>query len=91
VAQVFKRLPQSMLISPRRASKRDFEGLTQREREVASLVALGKTNQVIAQDLTLSERTIEKHIENIMSKLGFNARSQIAVWAVEKNLSNKLH
>lgn len=84
--QAASHLPRSLLLSPQKAARRQFEGLTTREREVAALVAQGKTNRAIAEALTLSERTIEKHIENIMNKLGFNARSQIAVWAAEKKL-----
>lgn len=81
-------LPHSTLISPQKAAKRTFDGLTQREREVAALIAQGCTNAAIAQALTLSERTIEKHVENIMNKLGVNTRTQIAVWATEKKLNH---
>jgi DNA-binding NarL/FixJ family response regulator len=82
-----RRLPRSTLISPQKAAKHAFDGLTRREREVAALIAKGCTNASIAQALTLSERTIEKHVENIMNKLGVNARTQIAVWATEKKLN----
>ena len=61
--------------------------LTRREREVAVLVAQGKTNRQIADELVTSERTVEWHTGNIMSKLGFQSRSQIAVWAVEQGLT----
>ena len=64
-------------------------GLTEREREVTSLIAQGKTNQEIAEVLTVNNRTIEKHIENMLSKLGFASRAQIAVWATEKGLGEK--
>jgi DNA-binding CsgD family transcriptional regulator len=86
-AQATAALPRSLRITAQKAAKRAFDGLTRREREVAALIAQGKTNHAIAESLTLSERTVEKHIENIMGKLDFNARSQIAVWAVEKNLN----
>jgi YVTN family beta-propeller protein len=56
--------------------------LTQREREVASLVAQGLTNREIAKKLFISERTAEYHLEQIRNKLGFHARSQIAAWTV---------
>lgn len=82
-----RRLPRSTLISPQQAAKRTFDGLTRREREVAALIAQGNTNAAIARSLTLSERTIEKHVENIMNKLGVNARTQIAVWATEKKFN----
>jgi DNA-binding NarL/FixJ family response regulator len=64
-----------------------FDGLTERERQVATLVAQGNSNRVIADTLVVSERTIEKHIDNVLSKLGFTSRSQIAVWAVERGLA----
>jgi DNA-binding CsgD family transcriptional regulator len=73
--------------SPRRAAKQVYGGLTAREREVAALIALGHSNRALAGILVLSERTVAKHVENILSKLGFTARAQIAAWAVEKNLT----
>lgn len=54
--------------------------LTKRERQVAELVAGGMSNREIAAELVISQRTAESHIEHIMSKLGFNSRTQIAVW-----------
>ncbi len=70
-------------------AKYAFAGLTRREREIAALVAVGKSNRAIADDLTLSERTVAKHVENILSKLYFTSRAQIAAWAVEKGLSSR--
>lgn len=74
-------------VTPNRAAKEAFGGLTAREREVAAFIATGKTNREIADDLVLGERTIETHVGNILSKLGFSSRAQIAAWAVEKKLS----
>jgi DNA-binding CsgD family transcriptional regulator len=82
-------LPHQDPLSPRRAAKRAFGGLTEREREVAALIAQGKTSREIAEILVVNARTIEKHIENILSKLGFTSRAQIAVWASEKGLGKK--
>lgn len=81
-------LPYSPQTSPRQIAKKAYGGLTGREREVAVLVALGKSNRVIADELIVSERTVEKHIERIMYRLGFNSRAQIAAWVVEKDLLN---
>ncbi|GAA2083238.1 LuxR C-terminal-related transcriptional regulator [Streptomyces albiaxialis] len=53
------------------------EGLTPRERQVAGLVAQGLTNREIAQKLVVSKRTVDSHVEHILTKLGFSARSQI--------------
>jgi predicted ATPase/DNA-binding CsgD family transcriptional regulator len=67
-------------------AKEKFGGLTEREREVAALIARGKTNREIAQELVLSKRTVEKHAANILTKLGLTSRSQIVRWAIEKGL-----
>jgi predicted ATPase/DNA-binding CsgD family transcriptional regulator len=54
--------------------------LRQRETDVARLVADGLTNKEIGARLFISERTVESHVRNIMNKLGFNSRAQIAGW-----------
>ncbi|MGH2466024.1 MAG: helix-turn-helix transcriptional regulator [Candidatus Limnocylindrales bacterium] len=62
--------------------------LTPREREVAGFVARGASNREIAGALVLSDRTVESHVEHVMTKLGFHSRSQIAAWmAVEESES----
>ncbi|KND30584.1 ATP-binding protein [Streptomyces acidiscabies] len=58
--------------------------LTRREREVAALVARGLTNRLIAAELSLSPRTADRHVENILTKLGLRRRSQIAVWWAQR-------
>ncbi len=63
--------------------------LTRREREVARLIAEGKSNREIADVLVIAERTVEGHVSNILSKLGFRSRSQISVWVVENGLSDR--
>jgi DNA-binding NarL/FixJ family response regulator len=60
--------------------------LSPREREVAVLVARGLTNRQIAEELVVTEGTAAKHIENILNKLGFTSRAQIASWVVEQRL-----
>jgi len=80
-------LPQMHPISPDRSVKQAVGGLTAREREVAMLIAQGKSNQTIADILVVTKRTIETHIGNIMFKLGCTSRTQIAVWAVETGLA----
>ena len=74
------------LSSPRRIAKQAFGGLTEREREVAILIARGKSNREIADQLVVSNRTVETHVSTILSKLAFSSRAQIAVWAVEVGL-----
>lgn len=50
----------------------------------AALVARGLTNRQIAEQLVLSERTAEGHLERIRGKVGFTSRAQIAVWAAQQ-------
>ena len=80
-------LPKVRASSPQAATRQAFDGLTAREREVAALVAEGKTSRQIADALVVSERTAEVHVSNILRKLGFTSRTQIAVWAVERGLT----
>ncbi|HEY6410476.1 MAG TPA: tetratricopeptide repeat protein, partial [Ktedonobacteraceae bacterium] len=80
--------PRTRQPSPHRLTKKTFEGLTQRERAVAALIARGKSNREIADELVVAPRTIETHISSILSKLDFTSRTQIAIWATEKGLSN---
>jgi predicted ATPase/DNA-binding CsgD family transcriptional regulator len=54
--------------------------LGQREADVARLLADGLTNKEIGARLFISERTVESHVRNILNKLGFNSRTQIAGW-----------
>lgn len=54
------------------------EGLTPREVEVAELVCLGLTNRAIGEALSVSSRTVESHVEHIMTKLGCARRTQVA-------------
>jgi non-specific serine/threonine protein kinase len=58
--------------------------LTRREREVAGLIAQGLTNRQIAARFSISERTIDTHVANILGKLGVTTRAQVAVWAVSQ-------
>jgi non-specific serine/threonine protein kinase len=60
------------------------ERLTAREQEVALLVARGLTNRRIAQELSISERTVENHIGKIFKKLGFSSRARIAAWVAQR-------
>jgi DNA-binding CsgD family transcriptional regulator len=80
-------LPQEKLPLPHEAARQAFGGLTAREREIAALVAQGKTSREIAGLLVLSERTAEGHVSNILGKLGFTSRAQIAAWVVERGLA----
>ena len=61
-------------------------GLTAREVEVLTLVATGKTNRAIADDLFISEKTIARHVSNIFTKLGLSSRSAATAYAYEHDL-----
>jgi len=61
--------------------------LSLREREVAVLVARGLTNRQIAEELIISERTAEGHVDHIRDKLGVHNRAEVAVWVVQNRLA----
>ncbi|MFD7986997.1 LuxR C-terminal-related transcriptional regulator [Kitasatospora indigofera] len=61
-------------------------GLTPRETEVLRLVAAGDTNQAIARQLVLSEKTVARHLSNIFRKLGVGSRTAAAAYAFEHGL-----
>jgi DNA-binding CsgD family transcriptional regulator len=71
-----------------RESQKKPGTLTPRERQVAALIARGETNGEIAGELVVSKRTVESHVANIRSKLGFTNRAQIVRWAFESGEMN---
>jgi len=62
------------------------EDLTERELDVINLVAQGRSNQEIAKELVISEKTVKTHISNILSKLQLEDRTQLAIYAIKKGL-----
>ena len=60
--------------------------LSQREQEVAALVAEGLTNRAIADDLFISEKTVARHVSNIFTKLGLLSRSAATAYAYQHDL-----
>ena len=60
--------------------------LTPRERQVATLVASGRTNRQIGRVLGISEKTAEVHLHHVMSKLDVHSRAEVAAWAVTHHL-----
>ena len=62
------------------------EELTGRERDVIRLVAQGRSNHEIAQELVISEKTVKTHVSNILSKLNLGDRTQLAIYAIKKGL-----
>jgi DNA-binding NarL/FixJ family response regulator len=60
--------------------------LTERERTAAILLAYGHTNRDVARELHVSMRTAEGERARVMRKLGFDHRSQLVRWAIERDL-----
>lgn len=65
-------------------------GLTGRELQVLRLVAEGRRNAEIAEALSISDRTVERHLENIMNKMGVGGRVEAVVAALQEGLAGKL-
>jgi DNA-binding NarL/FixJ family response regulator len=63
------------------------EDLTEREREILTLVAKGASNRQIGEALFITEGTVKNHMSNILSKLGLRDRTQAALYAKEHLLS----
>jgi DNA-binding CsgD family transcriptional regulator len=61
--------------------------LSEREYQVADLLAMGFTNRAIARHLNLSSATVSSHVAHILSKLGFRSRAQVAAWVVARGLA----
>jgi ATP/maltotriose-dependent transcriptional regulator MalT len=68
----------------RAASSR--HGLTMRELQVLGLLAAGKTNHAIASDLVLAEKTVDRHVSNIYTKLGVSSRAAATAYAYRQGL-----
>jgi DNA-binding CsgD family transcriptional regulator len=81
-------LSQSAAPAPRRAERsfaHSLDPLTERERDVAELLAQGKSNREIADTLVISESTAEVHVKHILSKLDLKSRAQVAAWAARRS------
>jgi DNA-binding CsgD family transcriptional regulator len=63
-------------------------GLSARETEVLRLIVQGRTNAEIAAELHLSERTVHRHVSNILTKLGVRSRTAAAILAVQNRLTS---
>lgn len=61
-------------------------GLTARELEVLHLVAAGRTNKAIATELVVSDRTVDRHVSNILTKLGVPSRASATAYAYQHKL-----
>ena len=61
--------------------------LSERELQVLRLLAAGKTNRAIAEELFISEKTVARHVSNIFDKVGVSSRTGAAAWAFHHNLT----
>lgn len=77
------------LVQPELAARvlgRSSGGLTPREMEVLALLARGRSNKEIANDLGIAERTVKQHVNALMAKLNVSSRTQAALTAVKRGL-----
>jgi DNA-binding NarL/FixJ family response regulator len=80
-------LVQDYLRRVRSGTEREsYDGLTRRQREVLTLIAEGLSNQDIGIHLGISIRTVERHRENIMSRLNLHSRTDLVKYALRKGL-----
>jgi len=77
-ARDLRRLGVRVSARQRRGGGEGLESLSGREREIAELVALGRTNREIAGELFVSEKTVEGHLRNVFAKLDVSARAAVA-------------
>ena len=61
-------------------------GLTGRELQVLRLLATGKTNRAIAADLVVADKTVDRHVTNIFTKLGVSSRAAATAYAYQHRL-----
>jgi two-component system response regulator NreC len=66
--------------------RESYDGLTEREREILTLVAEGATNQEISQKLYISVKTVQTHRTHIMEKLNLHDRTMLVRYAIRKGL-----
>jgi ATP/maltotriose-dependent transcriptional regulator MalT len=77
-ARELRRLGERVTARQRRATGEGLDALSGREREIADLVAAGRTNREIGGELFLSEKTVEGHLTRIFAKLGVTSRAEVA-------------
>jgi len=75
-----------MLINTDMSTTNLLDTITPREREILQLIAEGNTNTVIAENLSLSVRTVETHRAHVMTKMRFNSQSDLVRFAIQQGL-----
>jgi DNA-binding NarL/FixJ family response regulator len=83
----FSRRAAAQIAALARKQPQDRPHLTEREEEVLTRLAEGWTNSRIAQDLSVSERTVRFHLSNIYDKLGITSRGEAIAWALRRSVS----
>ncbi|BDM81605.1 DNA-binding response regulator [Acaryochloris marina MBIC10699] len=95
VAQIEASLKQASRMMQKQANSLEGElsvqvpfdvDLTPTETKVIQLVAKGMSNREIADDLSVSQRTVESHVSNMLGKTGLNNRTELARWAIEQRM-----
>jgi DNA-binding NarL/FixJ family response regulator len=78
--------PAEVIAAHPAARNRERSPLSQREREIVSLVAQGYKNREMAEKMFISEQTVKNHLHNIFDKLGVSDRLELALYAIHKGL-----
>jgi DNA-binding NarL/FixJ family response regulator len=84
--QSYEPEPVTPPVEPASAKEDPLASLTDREREVLSLLAQGQTNRQIAEALTITPNTVKKHVDHVLQKLGVSTRSAAAAIAARAGL-----
>ena len=77
-------IPAMPAAGTRKAARQALGGLTRREWEIATLISKGRTNRQIGEELFITERTVDRHVSNILLKLDIHTRGQITKWVHER-------
>jgi two-component system response regulator NreC len=84
---IAKSLVSDYLVRVQEGAETDsYDGLTERERQILTLIAEDETNHTIANMLNISVKTVERHRENIMDKLNLHTRTELVKYAIRKGL-----
>jgi two-component system, NarL family, response regulator LiaR len=84
--QITRKLMEQVAQRSASAPADQVEDLTEREYDVVRLVAQGRSNQEIAHQLSISEKTVKTHISHILGKLSLQDRTQLAIYAIRNGL-----
>lgn len=88
--QITRRVLQHLRQTDRHVQASAFRQLSPREMEVLLLVSEGKSNREIADELSISERTVGNHVSGLLNKLGLGNRIELATYAVKHHISTYL-